>query len=151
MSDQDGPGTERLKKQITKIFKDNGLRITTKTNVKIVNFLDVTLNLNDSSYKPFTKPDNKPKYVHAESNHPPAIKKNIPKMINDRLSTLSSSEEAFKSAYKPYQEALKESGYKYEMKYEEKNIDEMNKKKRRNRHKRTQTLAHLHTYTHTVT
>ena len=137
LSDQDGLGTERLKKQITKIFKDNGLRITTKTNVKIVNFLDVTLNLNDSSYKPFTKPDNKPKYVHTESNHPRAIKKNIPKMINDRLSTLSSSEEAFKSAYKPYQEALKESGYKYEMKYEEKNIDEMNKKKRRNRHKRT--------------
>ena len=59
------------------------------------------------------KPDNKPVYVHAESNHPPKIKKNIPKMINDRLCTLSSSEEEFNAAKQPYEEALKESGYKY--------------------------------------
>jgi len=86
LSNMNGPGTERAKKKIIKIFSDNGLKITVNTNVKIVNFLDVTLDLNDGSYKPFSKPDNKPVYVHAESNHPPAIKKNIPKMINDRLS-----------------------------------------------------------------
>ena len=57
-------------------------------------------------------------------------------MINDRLCTLSSSEEVFESAKKPYEEALKDSGYKYKMKYEEKNLNEMNKKKKRNRHKR---------------
>ena len=52
LSDGNGPETERLKKEITKIFKENGLGITTSTNVKIVNFLDVTLNLNNGSYKP---------------------------------------------------------------------------------------------------
>ena len=90
----------------------------------------------DGSYRPYSKPDNKRVYVHVESNHPPSIKKNVPKMINDRLSTLSSNKEVFMSAVKPYEEALKESGYKYKMKYEEKNLEEMNKKKRRNRHKR---------------
>ena len=39
-------------------------------------------------------------------------------------------------AKKPYEDALKESGYSFKMKYEEKNIDEMNKKKKRNRKKR---------------
>ena len=60
LSDKNGIGTERLKKQITKIFSDNGLKITTSTNVKIVNFIDVTLNLNDGSYRPFSKPESKP-------------------------------------------------------------------------------------------
>ena len=49
---------------------------------------------------------------------------------------MSSSEEAFESSKKPYEEALKDSGYKYEMKYEQKNLSDMNKKKKRNRKKR---------------
>ena len=51
---------------------------------------------------------------------------------------MSSSEQVFIEEVKPYEEALKESGYKHEKKYEEKNIDEMNKKKKRNRQKRQQ-------------
>ena len=136
ISDKNGVGTEKIKKQITKIFKENGLKIISTTNVKIVNFLDVTLDLNDGSYKPYSKPDNKPIYVHAQSNHPPSIKKNVPKMINKRLSTLSSNEEIFNAATKPYEDALKESGYNYQMKYEEINLDDLNKKKKRNRRKR---------------
>ena len=58
-------------------------------------------------------------------------------MINDRLCTLSSNAEMFNATKKPYEEALQKSGYKVDLKYEEKDIDDMNKKKkRRNRHKR---------------
>ena len=136
LSDKNGQDTEDIKNKIVRIFRKNGLEVTIKANMKVVDFLDVTLNLNTGNYKPFLKANSKPVYVHTESNHPKKIKENIPKMINDRLCTLSSSENMFNATKKPYEEALKESGYKFEMKYEEKNIDEMNKKKRRNRHKR---------------
>jgi hypothetical protein len=63
------------------------------------------------------KPNNKPLYVHSESNHPPSIIRNIPISINKRLSNISSNEEVFKAATPPYQEALKESGYDYQLKY----------------------------------
>ena len=57
-------------------------------------------------------------YVHARSNHPPNITKNIPLAINKRLVELSSDEETFENAKLPYQEALRKSGYQHELKYE---------------------------------
>ena len=38
-----GPEKERIKKQIVRIFKINGLNITIKTNLKTADFLDVHL------------------------------------------------------------------------------------------------------------
>ena len=35
--------------------------------MKIVNYLDVTFNLNDGTYKPYTKPNNEIKYIHKNS------------------------------------------------------------------------------------
>ena len=64
------------------------------------------------------KPNNTPLYVHQESNHPPNILKNIPESINRRLSTISSDETMFNNAAPAYQEALKNSGYKYKLKYD---------------------------------
>ena len=43
-----------------------------------VNFLDVTLDLDQDTYEPYTKENNMIKYVHARSNHPHNILKNIP-------------------------------------------------------------------------
>ena len=63
--------TENIKKEICRIFNKNGLRITIKANKQIINFLDVTFNLNRSTYQPFTKPNTSLLYVHRESNHPP--------------------------------------------------------------------------------
>ena len=136
LSDENGGDTERIKDKIVKIFKKNGLKVTINANLKIVQFLDVCLDLNTGSYKPYLKVNSEPVYVHVESNHPKKIKENIPKMINDRLCTLSSNEEMFKATKKPYEEALQKSGYKCDLKYEEKNVYEMNQKKKRNRHKR---------------
>ena len=41
------------KQEVSQVFKSNGLKITIDANKKIVNFLDVTLNLTNGSYKPF--------------------------------------------------------------------------------------------------
>ena len=78
---------------------------------EIVNFLDITLDLTREEFRPYMKPNAEPTYVHADSNHPPGIIKNIPKSINNRISKLSSNKEIFDASKPNYQEALVASGY----------------------------------------
>ena len=59
---------ENTKKEICRIFNNNGLRITIEANKQIINFLDVTFNLNRSTYQPFTKPNTSLQYVHQYSS-----------------------------------------------------------------------------------
>ena len=47
-----GPGLEKIKKHIQKIFKEKMLDVIIECNTKIINYLDVTFNLNDGTYKP---------------------------------------------------------------------------------------------------
>ena len=108
---------EKIKKEICKFFSKNNLRITVEANKKVVNFLDVTLDLTTKKYKPYSKPTTTPLYVHSKSNHPLCIIKNIPEAINKRSSQISSDEEAFKEAAPPYQVALQKSGYSYTLKF----------------------------------
>ena len=68
-----GPKIERLRKNVVKIFKDCGLSITSKKILKIVDYLDVTFDLQNNIYKSYGKPDNLPVYIHRHSNHPPTI------------------------------------------------------------------------------
>ena len=89
---------EIIKKDLCLIFNNHGLKITIKANKKIVDFLDVTLNLSTQIYQPFTKPNNTPLYVHNKSNHPPKIIENIPAAIKKRLSEISSYEDSFQRA-----------------------------------------------------
>ena len=65
-----GPEIERKRKAIIKLFKECCLNITIKTNLKIVNFLDVKINLDTGTYRPYRKPDNKLSYNNRKSNHP---------------------------------------------------------------------------------
>ena len=97
---------EGIKKDICKVFRNSGLKITIEANKKIVNFLDVTLNLDKGSYEPYAKPNNTPLYVHRESNHPHSILKSIPLAINKRLSEIASNKESFHKAAPMYQQAL---------------------------------------------
>ena len=69
---------EIMKKKICRIFNQNGLQITIEANHKIVNFLDVTFDLNTGLYKPFMKENDHPLYVNSNSNHPPLVLKSIP-------------------------------------------------------------------------
>ena len=78
----------------------------------------MTLNLNNGSYAPYVKPNNTPLYVHRESNHPPAILKNIPLATNQRLNETSSCQQSFDAVAPIYQQALNKSGYRYTLKYD---------------------------------
>ena len=80
--------------------------IVIKWNLKIVDYLDVTLNFLNNSYKPLSKPKNKISYIHNESSHTLTIIKQVPFSIERRLSSLSSSEEISNEPAPIYQEAL---------------------------------------------
>ena len=83
-----------------------------------VNFLDVTLDLNNETYRPFRKPNDDPICINKYSNHPRHVKDNLPKAVNKRLNELSSSEEIFNKNKVEYENSLKKSGYATELKYE---------------------------------
>ena len=123
-----GPQMEKIKKRLQKVFKDNGLNVIIECNMKIVNYLDVTFNLNDGTYRPYQKPDNIIQYIHVESNHPPNIIKQIPKTIEKRLSQLSSSEEIFNESAPFYEDKLHQSGYQQKLKYNPANTEIHNKR-----------------------
>ena len=105
-----GPQAERKRKEIIKHFKNHGLAITIQSNLHIVNFLDVTLNLTDGSYFPYRKPNNTTQYIDARSKHPPSILKQLPSAINRRISGISCNKKSFDKAKQHYEDALKRSG-----------------------------------------
>ena len=104
--------TDRIRKDIIEIFKNGGFKIKIKTNLQIVDFLDVTFNLLDETYKPYKKPNDQPLYVNTSSNPPPQIIKQLPISISNRLSNNSSNKQVFDMSKGEYEKALRESGYK---------------------------------------
>ena len=51
-----GPQTDIIRKDFIKIFREDfDLSITCETNLKAVNFLDVTINLTTGKYQPYNK------------------------------------------------------------------------------------------------
>ena len=130
VSNMSGSKVERIKKELIEIFKKNGLSITADANLKIVNFLDVTFNLNNNTYYPYRKPNDTPLYVHKLSNHPKTIIDKLPQMINRRVCEISCNEDEFEKAKPIYEDALKRSGFDHKMEY--KNYNKAPKKRRRN-------------------
>ena len=64
---------EKIRQKIVQVYGEYGLKITSTANLKVVTFLDVTLDLANEWYKPFIKPGDRPLYVNSKSNHPPLI------------------------------------------------------------------------------
>ena len=91
-----------------------GFRITTNTNLKIVNFLDLTLNLKKGTFKPYKKENDTPIYIHTSSNHPPLIIKYPNQLAADYN---SSSIDIFIKNKHIYDNILKNSGYKQTLEY----------------------------------
>ena len=120
---------EKLRQKIVKILNEFGLKITSTANLKVVQFLDVTLDLSNECYKPYIKPGDRPIYVNKQSNHPPAVLENIPLAVNKRLCSISSSKEIFDAAAPLYQTELKRAGYDYKLEYKE--YEEPKKKRQR--------------------
>ena len=116
-----GPQADRTRKDITRRFKTYGLNITIQTNMKIVNYLDVTFDLTKGTYCPYRKPNDEPQYINTKSNHPPNIIKQLPASINRRISANSCNEHEFNKAKPIYETALKASGYSETLIYNEDN------------------------------
>ena len=106
-----GPQSERTRKDITWEFKKQGLNISISTNLKICNFLNITLNLTDGTHYPYRKPNSETLYIDTNSNHLPTIIKHLPAAIGRWISDISSSKEVFNKAKPHYESALKQSGH----------------------------------------
>ena len=88
-----GTKMDRIRKDVINLFKSEGLSITTDTNLIETDFLDVSFDLGMDI-------------------------KQLPSMINKRISNLSCNEHDFNKAKPLYESALRSSGFNYSMKFE---------------------------------
>ena len=94
------PETDRVKKKkLIKVFKYCRLKITIKSNLHIMNLLDITLNLRNNTYEPCRKPDSCPVYISKNANHPKAILRELPKAISKRLATCHLTKKFFEKQH----------------------------------------------------
>lgn len=131
--DINGHQADKIRKDFHKIFKDQGLDLVIECNIKITNFLDVTFNLEEGTYKPFKKPNDETIYIHTKSNHPKNILKQLPLSVESRLSNLSSIKEIFDENAKYYQEILNKCEYNHTLTYIQSNHNNLNKNNSRKR------------------
>ena len=117
INNSSGPVLVKMRKNIIALFKNEGLSITIETNLFETDFIDVTFNLATRKSFSFRKSNNQPLYINVKSNHPPNILRDLPSMINKRLSDLSCNEEEYEKAKPLYETALNESGYKTTLTY----------------------------------
>ena len=93
-----GPESEKVKKKLQVLFKKFDLNLIIECNKTTVNYVEITLNLSDGTYKPYQEPENTLQYIHKEFNHIPYIIEQIPITIQTRLSNHSSKETVFPHA-----------------------------------------------------
>ena len=124
---------ERMRQEIVRVFSEYGLGITIFINLRRVDFLDITLDLDKGTFKPYRKPGDRPLYVNSQSNHPPQVIKNIPAGIERRLIQNSCSEAEFLEAIPDYQAELDRCGYSYKLSYKQPVAPADQPRKRRSR------------------
>ena len=78
---------DKIPKEFHQLFKENGLSLEIESNLKTLNYLDITLGFSTDIYKPYRKPNDEILYIHAKSNHPADILKQLPISIKTRLLT----------------------------------------------------------------
>ena len=108
---------DKARKDLHQLFDEFQLKITAEITHQSVNFLDITLNLNDESYQPYRNPNNEPLFIDSHSNHPPSITKHLPSSVGNRISQLSSNQEAFSKSAPLYEAALHRSHYPTNLHY----------------------------------
>ena len=92
------PVAEKLKKKFQKLFKEKDLDIIVQCNLKITNYLDITLNSNDVLYHPYRKHKEETNYIYVNSDHPTSVIREIPRSIEKKPSILSSSKNIFQES-----------------------------------------------------
>ena len=78
------PDMEGKVKQLTKVFENIGFDVCILRFIH-KDFLDVTLDLQNESHKPYNKPNAHTVYMKSKSNHPEHVLKHIPVAVNNRL------------------------------------------------------------------
>ena len=125
--------SKKTLKILQKDFKDKGLQIIIKCNLKIVDYLDVILNLNDGTNRPFHEPNEEATFfILVESDHPLQIIKKIPRSIEKILFFLSSTKEIFENSKDYYEQRLRQCGYNEQLNYTEENNETSKKSRKRN-------------------
>ena len=87
--------SDKARKDLTHAFNELGLNITAQANQLSTNFLDITFDLPNGTYKPYRKPNDEPLYINRHSNHPPPIIRELPISVNKRINSLSCNREVF--------------------------------------------------------
>ena len=112
-----GHQNNKVRKDLIKLFKKYQLNLDVKCNLRIVDYLDISFDLNTGIYKPFNKSNNKPLYINASSNHPPSVLKQIPKSVSTRITTNSCNEDIFRKSALFYDSILQDCGFNENIKY----------------------------------
>ena len=133
-----------IRKRLYKLFDEFGFRLDIRTDLKITDYLDVTLNLYSGTVSPFRKRNQDLRYVNRGSNHPTQVFKHVPKGIEHRLSNNSTNKEIFERSKQEYEEALKNDGYRINLEYRDR--EESNTQKRGNRPRKCYGLIPLITW-----
>ena len=61
--------TDRVRKKIISIFKNIDFKIEIVVNLTELDFLDVTFTLENNTYRPYKKTNDKLRYIDVSSNH----------------------------------------------------------------------------------
>lgn len=107
------PLMSKIMEKVIRAFKLLGLKIEISSNLKIVDYLDITLNLNDNTFKSYLQVNETPDYINIHFNHRVVILKQIPNTISSRINCLSSNKDVFKKSKKKlYENTLQKSELK---------------------------------------
>ena len=117
-----GRSKDQVRKHLHCLFEPLGLKIT----------IDVC-NPRDDCYQPYRKTNNDPLYINSNSNHPSTIIKQIPILINKRLSHLSPNKQSFESCRTVYENALKRSNYQHKLYFLNNTTQDETPKRKRSR------------------
>ena len=119
--------------KIISIFKNIDFKIEIVTKLTEVEFLDVTFNLENNTYHLYKETNDKLIYIDVSSNHSPQIKKQLTKIISDRLSQNFSNADIFNNTKLEYEEALKKCVHITKLTYIPANHEQNNARRKRQR------------------
>ena len=75
-NNNNGHQNDKIRKELIKIFQTHGLKLKIKCNLKSVDYLHITFDLDTGSHRPYRKQNNDTRYINTKSNHPPSIPAN---------------------------------------------------------------------------
>ena len=105
-----------IRKKLHWLFDKFGFKLDIQTHSKLIDYLDITLNLYNGTLSPFRKNNEYPWHINVRSNNPRQIFKHIPNGIMFRLST-NSSDTNITQSNQDYELTLNNNGYKTKLVY----------------------------------